>query len=68
LNAAAAAGANGMNREWWKRDDVCCGLTVMAMADPATVVMVVTLLEDNYRSSTDLQVEDLQQIFNRPSS
>lgn len=38
----AAAGANGMNREWWKRD-VCCGLTVMAMADPATVVMVVTL-------------------------
>jgi len=35
--------------------------------------MVVTLLEDNYRSSTDLQVEDLQQtfklkIFNRSST
>jgi hypothetical protein len=55
-----------MNREWWKRD-VCCGLTVMAMADPATVVvMVVTLLEDKCRSSTDLQVEDL--IFNRSST
>jgi hypothetical protein len=46
-----------MNREWWKRD-VCC--------DPAAVIMVVTLLEDKYRSSTDLQVED--QIFSRSST
>jgi hypothetical protein len=61
----AVAGANWKLREWWKRDVSCDGLTVMAMADPATVVMVVTLLEDKYRSSTDLQVEDLQQIFNR---
>ncbi len=58
----AAAGAKWKRREWWKRDVCCDGLTVMAMADPAAVVMVVTLLEEKYRSSTDLQVEDFQQI------